>query len=220
MAPRPGRSTLVAAYRRLGAAGLIAGSSGNISLRIADGMLISPSGTSPETIDEPGIVAMPLDEPAPRASSEWQLHGLIYEARPDLHAIVHTHAEACTALACLAEPLPPFHYNVLEFGPGAVPCVPYVTFGTPDLAHAVANAMQRHTACLLANHGMIAAAPTLEAAIEAALALERLCRTYLLARAAGPVRLLTEAEQADAIIRMADYQPSSPLPLRDGPGEG
>lgn len=214
---RPGRGTLVAAYRRLGAAGLIAGSSGNISLRIADGMLLSPSGTSPETIDEPGIVAMPLDEPAPRASSEWQLHGLLYEARPDLHAIVHTHAEACTALACLAEPLPPFHYNVLAFGPGAVPCVPYTTFGTPELAHAVAHAMQHHTACLLANHGMITAGPTLEAALEGALSLERLCRTYLLARAAGAVRLLTEDEQDAAIERLIDY--SSPLPVREEPGE-
>ena len=200
------RQALVDAYRMLGQAGLIAGSSGNISLRTPAGMIISPTGTSPERIQPAGLVAMPLNQPAPRASSEWALHGALYAARPDLAAIVHTHADACTALACLNEALPAFHYGVLAFGGPEVRCAPYVTFGTPALAsHAVA-AMQGRTACLLANHGMITAGASLAAAVAAAFELERLCRQYLLARGAGQPRLLTPAEIADARWRLSSYQ--------------
>ena len=201
------RTHLVEAYRRLGQAGLIAGSSGNISVRDGAGMLISPTGTSPERIAPDTIVAMGLDAPAPRASSEWPLHASLYRARPDIGAIVHTHADACTALACLNEPLPPFHYGVLLFG-GEIRCAPYVTFGTPELATLAVQAMQDRTACLLANHGMIAAGPTLLAAIDAAFELERLCRQYLLARSAGLPRLLTNDEIAAAHARFHTYRQS------------
>jgi L-fuculose-phosphate aldolase len=196
---------LAEAYRALGRAGLIAGSSGNISLRMPDGMLISPTGTSPELIVAGEVVAMPLDCPAPRASSEWELHGRLYAARPDISAIVHAHADSCTALACLNECLPIFHYDVLAFG-GPIRCAPYVTFGTPELAARAVEAMADRTACLLANHGMVAAGTTLEKAVAAALQLERLCRQYLLARAAGTPRLLTENEAAAARERFRTYQ--------------
>ncbi len=199
-------AALADAYRRLGAAGLIAGSSGNVSLRTPDGMLISPTGTTPERITPEAIVAMPLDAPAPGASSEWALHGAIYAARPELHAIVHTHADACTALACLAEPLPPFHYAVLAFGGPDVRCAPYTTFGTPELATLAVAALDARTACLLANHGMITVGPTLDAAEAAAHELERLARQFLSARAAGRPRLLTSAEIAAALDRFRTYR--------------
>jgi L-fuculose-phosphate aldolase len=204
--------SLVEAYRRLGQAGLIAGSSGNISLRSVDGMLISPSGTSPERIAPGDVVEMRLDSPEPGASSEWALHGCLYAARPDIGAIVHTHADACTALACLNEPLPAFHYDVLAFG-GPVRCAPYVTFGTPELAALAVQAMQGRTACLLANHGMITAGPTIDIALAAAFQLERLCRQYLLARSAGAPRLLTADEQEAARQRFRTYgAPRTPAP--------
>jgi L-fuculose-phosphate aldolase len=196
---------LAEAYQALGRAGLIAGSSGNISLRTPDGMLISPTGTSPECIAAADVVAMTLGHPAPRASSEWELHGSLYRDRPDIGAIVHTHADACTALACLNEGLPLFHYDVLAFG-GPVSCAPYVTFGTRELAALAVEAMADRTACLLANHGMIAAGATLEKAVAAAFQLERLCRQYLLARAAGTPRLLTEPEAAAARERFQTYR--------------
>ena len=201
------RTHLAEAYRRLGRAGLIAGSSGNISVRDGVGMLISPTGASAERIAPDTIVAMGLDAAAPRASSEWPLHTSLYRARGDIDAIVHTHADACTALACLNEPLPPFHYGVLLFG-GEVRCAPYVTFGTPELAVLAVEAMQDRTACLLANHGMITAGPTLEAAVDAAFELERLCRQYLLARSAGTPRLLTGVEIAAAHERLQTYRQS------------
>ena len=200
---------LAEAYKALGHAGLIAGSSGNVSVRTAGGMLISPTGTTPDRIDEAKIVAMTLDDPAPNASSEWPLHAALYKARPELEAIVHTHADACTALACLDQDLPCFHYAVLAFGGDTVRCAPYTTFGTPALAEHATAAMQGRTACLLANHGMIAAGPSLEAATAAAFELERLCRQYLLARAAGPLRLLNQAEIIEAQARLKTYQVAS-----------
>lgn len=196
---------LAEAYRTLGRAGLIAGSSGNISVRVAEGMLISPTGTSPERIAPADIVAMPLDRLAPRASSEWELHGRLYADRTDLGAIVHTHADACTALACLNEGLPVFHYGVLMFG-GPVRCAPYTTFGTAELATLTVGAMTDRTACLLANHGMIVAGPNLDSAVAGAFELERLCRQYLLARSAGTPRLLTEDEITAARERFRTYQ--------------
>ena len=201
---------LADAYRRLGAAGLIAGSSGNVSVRTADGMLISPTGTTPERIAAGDIVAMGLDAPAPRASSEWALHGSLYQARPELGAIVHTHADACTALACLGEALPAFHYGVAAFGGADVRCAPYTTFGTPELATLAVAAMAERSACLLGNHGMIAAGASLDAAVDAATELERLARQYLLARSAGEPRLLTAAEMAAAMERFRTYQKAAP----------
>lgn len=200
------RQALADAYRALAHAGLIGGSSGNLSARHGDGMLISPTGATPERIDAAGIVACGLDRPAPRASSEWALHGAIYAARPELGAIVHTHADACTALACLGAGLPAFHYGVLAFGGPDVRCAPYTTFGTPELAALALAAMDGRTACLLANHGMIAAGTTLERAVDGALELERLARQFLLACSAGTPRLLTGPEIAAAQERFKTYQ--------------
>jgi len=193
------------AYRSLGRLGLIQGSSGNLSVRTGNGMLISPTGTTPDRIEPAQMVATDLQEPAAGASSEWALHAAVYQANEAFGAIVHAHADACTALACLAEPLPPFHYLVASFGGDDVRCAPYATFGTPALAAVAAVAMRDRTACLLANHGMIAAGPSLDDAVETALRLETLVRQYLLARSAGAPRLLTAEQMAEARERFLTY---------------
>lgn len=198
------RQHLAQAYRDLGQT-LIQGSAGNISVRDEAGMLISPTRTTPQAITPGGIIAMGLDAPVPGASSEWALHAALYQARPEFGAIVHTHSDHCTALACLNEPLPAFHYMVLQFGGPDVRCAPYVTFGTPELATVSIAAMAGRTACLLANHGMIAAGPDLDAAVAAAHLLEQLARQYLLARAAGVPRILSAAECTAAQRRFTTY---------------
>ena len=157
-------------------------------------MMITPSGCSAEAITHDMIVDIALDgalNGAGTPSSEWPMHAAIYRACPDAQAIVHTHSEACTALACLNQPLPAFHYMVTAFGGDDVRCAPYVTFGTPELARTAVAALAGRTACLLANHGMIALAGSLDRAMSDAILLESLCRQYLLARAAGTPRLLT-----------------------------
>lgn len=198
------RQRLAEAYRGLGRTGLIYGNSGNISLRTASGMLISPTGTTPEQVTPEALVETGFDRPAPGASSEWALHAVLYRDRADIGAVVHTHAEACTALACLGQPLPAFHYMLAGFG-GEVRCAPYTTFGTPELAALAATAMRGRTACLLGNHGMVAAGSTLDEAVAATETLERLCRQYLLARSAGEPRLLSADEMAAARERYESY---------------
>jgi L-fuculose-phosphate aldolase len=199
---------VVVAYREVGRRGLSAGSSGNVSHRTSAGMIITPSGCTAETLEPESLVPMTLagdvkGNTAP--SSEWAMHAAIYLAYPAAHCVVHTHADACTALACLNEALPPFHYMVANFGGDDVRCAPYVTFGTPELARLAVEALAGRTACLLANHGMIVHATNADRALSAAVVLETLCRQYLLARAAGPVRLLSPAEMRAAHDRYRTY---------------
>jgi L-fuculose-phosphate aldolase len=143
-------------------------------------------------------------------SSEWAMHAAIYLAYPSAQCVVHTHADACTALACLNEALPPFHYMVANFGGDDVRCAPYVTFGTPELARLAVAALAGRTACLLANHGMIVHATTADRALAAAIVLETLCRQYLLARSAGTVRLLKADEMRAAHERYRTYGQTGP----------
>ncbi|HXA23122.1 MAG TPA: class II aldolase/adducin family protein [Acetobacteraceae bacterium] len=202
------RRDVVKVYGEAGRRGLNAGSSGNVSHRIRKGMIITPSGCSADTLELDGLVAMTLagDVKGTAApSSEWAMHAAIYLAYPAAQCIVHTHADACTALACLNEPLPPFHYMVANFGGDDVRCAPYVTFGTPELARLAVAALAGRTACLLANHGMIVHAPTADRALSSAVVLETLCRQYLLARSAGTVRLLTADEMRAAHERYRTY---------------
>jgi L-fuculose-phosphate aldolase len=208
------RKDIVAVYREIGHRGLIAGSSGNVSHRTRAGMIITPSGCSAETLEPDALVAMTLAgdvKGAAAPSSEWAMHAAIYLAYPAAQCIVHTHADACTALACLNEGLPPFHYMVANFGGDEVRCAPYVTFGTPELARLAVAALAGRTACLLANHGMIVHAANPERALTAAIVLETLCRQYLLARSAGAVRLLNTDEMRAAHERYRSYGQATPV---------
>jgi L-fuculose-phosphate aldolase len=202
------RRHVVSVYRDVARRGLNAGSSGNVSHRIRKGMIITPSGCSADKLEPDGLVAMTLAgdvKGAAAPSTEWAMHAAIYLAYPAAQCIVHTHADACTALACLNEPLPPFHYVVANFGGDDVRCAPYVTFGTPELARLAVAALAGRTACLLANHGMIVHAPTADRALSSAVVLETLCRQYLLARSAGTVRLLKADEMRAAHERFRTY---------------
>ena len=205
------RREVAEVYRELGRLGLNTGSTGNVSARTRHGMLITATGATVETVTPDSLIAMTLDgtvrKPSGNAgpSSEWAMHAAIYQADPAALAIVHTHADACTALACLNEGLPAFHYMIASFGGADVRCARYVTFGTPELARAAADAIAGRSGCLLANHGMIVHAASPRKALQAALRLETLCRQYLLARAAGTPRLLTPAEMAAAMRRFETY---------------
>ncbi|HEX7947244.1 MAG TPA: class II aldolase/adducin family protein [Phenylobacterium sp.] len=194
-------------YRELAVRGLNIGSSGNVSARSGDRILITCSGATGD-IDEGDIVEIDLEgayEGGLKPSSEWEMHTALYRTAPHAQAVVHTHSDACTALASLGEPLPAFHYMVLAFGGDAVRCAPYHTFGSPELAAAAAEAIAGSTACLLANHGMICHGRSLRAALDTAQRLEVLSRQYLLARSAGEPRILGPAEIADARARFATY---------------
>lgn len=206
------RDTVAWLYKSVAARGLIVGSSGNVSGRLADGMAITPSGGDPETVTAAELAEVTFDgmvcgEATP--SSEWAMHAAVYRMRPDARFVVHSHADACTALACLGSGLPAFHYMVVQFGGADVRCAPYVTFGTPALATHAAEAMRDRTACLLGNHGMIVCGGSAADALSAAVLLESLCRQYLMALAAGTPKLLTAREMLDAQERFKSYGASA-----------
>mgnify|MGYP000389198262 CR=1 FL=1 len=194
------RSALVHYSREAVARGLSNATAGNISMRFGDGMLITPSGIAPDKMEGDQIAQVAFDGRFKgnwKPSSEWALHARLYEQRPDASAIVHAHPTYCVALSTLREAMPPFHYMVAGFGGNEVPCARYETFGSTDLADAVAETMgTRYTACLMANHGMIAIGNDLVMAFTRTEKLEVLAQQYQLARTMGPVVLLTEAEMA------------------------
>jgi L-fuculose-phosphate aldolase len=198
-------AAVAAAYRTLDRMGMNTGSTGNVSARLPGGMVITATGVDAA---DPVTVTMDLNgrfEGNRPPSSEWQMHAGIYRAAAGAEFIVHTHADACTALACLAEGLPAFHYMIAAFGGDDVRCAPYATFGTPALARATVAALAGRRACLLANHGMVVHGRDAPHALLLARQLETLCRHYLLARAAGTPRLLTKDEMQAARARFASY---------------
>ena len=165
------RENVTEMYRYSAGLGLNELSSGNLSVRFEDGMLISPSGASEQTIAPDRVVRVSLDgewEGDIKPSSEWRMHAGIYRRHEKASAVVHTHSDYCVALACQNQPLPGFHYLVGSFGGDDVPCVPYSTFGTEKLAEDAAAALTDRTACLLGNHGMICRARDLRAAVDLA----------------------------------------------------
>lgn len=205
------RQAGAAAVRRLDTLGMNRGSTGNLSLRHAlggqGGMLITPTGMGAEV--QPADFVWVGEDGSRRGawqpSSEWHFHRAIYDVRPDLHAIVHTHSVHATALACLDRPLPAFHYMVAVAGGDSVPLVPYHTFGTQALSRDVARAMADRQACLLAHHGLIAAGATLAAAMKVLQEVESLCEVYLKALAVAEPAVLDAAQMAEVIARFRHY---------------
>ncbi|OYV52783.1 MAG: class II aldolase [Acidocella sp. 35-58-6] len=198
------RTALIAAARSLMGLGLNTGTAGNLSLRTEHGMLITPSAIRYEDITPEMIAMMPLTsdygtwEGPKRPSSEWRFHLDIMRARPDIGAIVHTHAPYCTALAMARRNIPACHYMVTRFGGADVRCAPYALFGTAELSALAVEALEGRTACLLANHGLIATGATLDAAMGMAVELEMLAKQYCLALSIGGPVLLTAHEIAEA----------------------
>ena len=202
------RQRIIEACHQMERSGLNRGTSGNVSCREGDHFLITPSGVPVPQLRPEGIVAMGfkgeiIGEGKP--SSEWHFHLDLLKNRPELNAIVHTHSPHATALACLREDLPAFHYMIAIAGGDSVRCAPYALFGTEALsAHAV-NAMKDRKACLLANHGLIAAGRDLDEAMAVATEIESLCQQYLLARQTGQPVLLSSEEMLAVIDRFRSY---------------
>lgn len=202
------RHAVVDAYRELGRRGLNCGSTGNLSYRLGDRILITPTGAEGESIDGDMLVVIDSDGEIlgpGTPSSEWRMHCEIYGRKPQAMAIAHTHSDACVALSCMRRSIPPFHYMVAGFGGNDVPCAAYAPFGSLELARAAAEALADRTACLLANHGMVCYGCTLKSVVTAAIALETLARQYLLTIQAGGPVLLNDDEMSAVRDRYLSY---------------
>jgi L-fuculose-phosphate aldolase len=208
---REKRQSIIDACLRMNALGINQGTSGNISLRHEDGMLITPTSVPYETMRPEQIVYMGLDgafDPAQRPSSEWRFHLDILRARPEVDAVVHAHPPYSTILAIMGLEIPPVHYMIACAGGDTIRCAPYATFGTQELSERAVTALEGRLACLLEHHGMIAIGPSLSKAMWLAVEVETLARQYHGCLQIGTPRLLSREEIKNVLGRIAGYGPA------------
>ena len=202
------RQAVIAHCLKMNASGLNQGTSGNISIRHRDGMLISPTSRPYESLTPECIAYVRMDGTAsgPFApSSEWRFHRDILAARPDTNAVVHAHPTYCTILAIHGMPIPPIHYMVAVFGGSNVRVAPYAIYGSQELSdHAVVALKDRH-ACLLEHHGSIAIGASVEQAFWRAEELETLARQYHGALLLGEPPQLSDQQIKDVLNKFAGY---------------
>lgn len=195
------REEVARACRALAAAGLVAGTSGNVSARDGDAIAVTPTGgvladLAPEQVTVIDLEGNVLDgDLAP--TSEVALHLGVYR-RYGPGAVVHTHAPMATALSTVLEELPLVHYEMLLLG-GAVRVAPYRTFGTPELAEAVLDALDGRTAAIMANHGTVTHGADVAGAVRATELLEWASTVYWRAAQIGTPRTLTDDDAAAVV---------------------
>lgn len=181
------RRQVVDVCRRMQAEGLVVGTAGNVSVRVDDHVVISPSGVAYAAMTPADVVVVDLDggilDGALKPSSELPLHLAVYRAT-GVAAITHNHAPASTALSVVVEEIPATHYYSGMFG-GPVRVAPYATFGTDELAANVASALEGRTGALMSNHGAITTGADLPAAFALLPYLEYICEVHLRALATG-----------------------------------
>lgn len=203
------RREVIETARAMAGSGLSVGTSGNVSCRWGDGMLVTPSGVPYDDLVTGDIVFVASDgtwrETRRKPSSEWRFHLAAYQARPDDSAVVHCHSLNATALACAHKPIPAFHYMVAVAGGTDIPLVPYATFGTATLAAGIAAALRTRKAALMANHGQIACGRTLADALDLAQEVENLAAQYVKVLELGEPKLLSGDEMDRVIKRFSTY---------------
>ena len=208
---REKRQSIIDACRSMNALGINQGTSGNISLRHGEGLLITPTSVPYEDMTPDQIVFMNMDgshDAAQRPSSEWRFHLDILKARPEINAVIHAHPTYSTILAIMGLEIPPIHYMIACAGGDTIRVAPYATFGTQELSKHAVQALEGRLACLLEHHGMIAVGPSLSKAMWLAVEVEALARQYHGCLQIGKPRLLSKKEIKNVLGRIAGYGPA------------
>ncbi|MFH8635000.1 class II aldolase/adducin family protein [Streptomyces lydicus] len=209
-------SELVDTARRTVADGLVVGTSGNVSRRLKDLVLVTPSGVPYDRLGPGDLTAVDLNGAqiigSLRPTSELPMHLAVYRGTPAT-AVVHTHAPYATAVSTLVAELPPVHYMAAALG-GPVRVAPYALYGSDELAAHLLEALRDRTGALLQNHGTVAYGDSLDQALDRTAQLEWMCRVWLTAVSVpgGTPRLLSADQLAAAGARLAGYG------QRGGPG--
>jgi L-fuculose-phosphate aldolase len=202
------RVEMIATCNFMNDRGINQGTSGTLSVRIDDGFLITPSGVPYAEMVPADIVTMHVDashEGGRKPSSEWRFHRDIMARKPEVGAVIHLHSRFCTSLSMLRREIPAVHYMIAAAGGPTVPCVPYVTWGTQELADLIVGALETRLACLLANHGMVAIGPDLKKAAWLAVEIEALAAQYWHALQVGVPDILPDDEIQRVIEKFKDY---------------
>jgi len=206
------REEVATTARRMISSGLVKGTSGNVSARTPENdVLVTPSGLDYAELGPEDLVLVDLAgnllDGSWKPSTETPMHTGIYRARPEVHGIVHTHSRYSTTLACLGWPIPPVHYMLTVLSDeGRVPLAPYTLYGTEELArHAAETLGERHTACLLQNHGTITVGDSPDQAYARTEILEEMAELYYRARVAGEPVLLDPQQVSEVAEKIAGY---------------
>lgn len=176
-----GRQALLESALAMNSQGLNQGSSGNLSLRLAAGMLITPSALPYHRCTPEDMVLVGWDGTVQgrcRPSSEWRMHHDIYLAYEEAKCILHAHAPWCSTLACLERGIPSQHYMVALAGGEDIRCTPYAPFGTQELSNAAVAGLKGRSAALLGHHGLICYAAGLDQVLALAAEVEFLAQVY------------------------------------------
>jgi L-fuculose-phosphate aldolase len=203
------REGLVQVMRRMHASGLNRGTSGNASIRVTGGMVVTPSGVPPDALT-PGSMVFVAQDGAPAAnqmvpSSEFRMHHHILARRPDARAVVHCHSRHATILACVGKPIEPIHYMVLVARAPRVPIAPFAVFGTEELAVSVVDTMGPGYACLMAHHGQVAIGQSWQQALAIAEEIEEQAAITYGALLLGGAPLLTPEQLAGTVEQFRGY---------------
>lgn len=202
------REQVVLAARRLVDDGLVVGTAGNVSLRVDETVVITPSGIGYDQLTADQVCLIRMDgevEEAPLPpSTELPLHLSAYRSAGRPAALVHTHSPNATALGLVLDRLPAVHYLIALLG-GPVPVVSYATPGSEQLADLIAAALPGRSALLLRNHGVVTVGRSLRSAHDKALLVEWLAELYAKARLLGPPALVDDAELTRVAGLLAHY---------------
>lgn len=203
------RAGLVAVMRRMHASGLNRGTSGNASIRVAGGMLITPSGVAPDDLT-PDSAVFVSDAGVPatgglRPSTEFRMHHHLLQGRPDAGAVVHCHSRHATILACCNKPIEPIHYMVLVARAPRIAIAPFAAFGTEELARHAIDAMGTGWACLLANHGQVTVGRHWREALAIAEEVEEQAAITYGAHLLGGAGVLSPEQLAATIAQFSGY---------------
>ncbi|MEP4766621.1 MAG: class II aldolase/adducin family protein [Roseibium sp.] len=204
------RQAIIDACLEMNANGVNQGTSGNISVRVGDRMIITPSGISYDKMMPDMLASLSLDNngdvrgPYP-SSTEWQFHRALLQAKPDMHAVIHAHPAHCTALSINRMEIPACHYMIALFGGDRIHVADYGLFGSEELASNVVAAMATGHGCLMANHGAVVVGETLAKGLWRLEELETLARVFILSRTIGEPRILSSAQICEVLGAISNY---------------
>ncbi len=203
------REEIIRTGIRMNELGINQGTSGNISVRWQEGILLTPTGIPYEELNPEDICYQNLEgevEGSLERSSEWRFHLAIQKNRKDVNAVVHTHSNHATVLAIQEMEIPAIHYMVAVGGGPNIRCAPYATFGTKELSQHALKALENRKCCLLAHHGVIATGSSISKALWLAGEVETLAKQYLLILSTGKEAKLLSGDEIERVrIKMSGY---------------
>ena len=205
------RKGIIAACIKMNTIGINQGTSGNVSCRWKNGMLITPSGIPYDQLRTKDIIYVKFKDNSAegphKPSSEWRFHRDILANRKDINAVVHTHSNYATAMAIQQLDIPAIHYMIAAAGGTNITCAKYATFGTQELSDNALAALKNRMACLLAHHGSIALGISVEKALWLAIEVETLAKQYYIASQYGELKILSDKEMKKVLKAFKTYGP-------------